>query len=74
MTRSPYELSIDEIVFTLSDVSGTEESDSVAILGQSRAITALSLGLGIQSKGYNIFIMGSPGTGRRTALLNHYRL
>jgi predicted ATP-dependent protease len=69
MTRSPYELSIDEIVFTLSDVSGTEESDSVAILGQSRAITALSLGLGIQSKGYNIFIMGSPGTGRRTALL-----
>lgn len=69
MPLSPYELSADEIVFKLSSIPDGGESDSVAIIGQARALTALSLGLGIQSKGYNIFIMGLPGTGRRTALL-----
>ncbi len=38
------------------------------IIGQDRAITALELGLGIKADGYNIFIMGSSGTGRRTVL------
>ncbi len=69
MPSSPHELSAEEIVFKLPDISDAEESDAVAVIGQSRAITALSLGLGIQSKGYNIFIMGLPGTGRRTALM-----
>ena len=69
MPLSPYELSSDEIIFKLPDVASGEASDAVAVIGQTRALTALSLGLGIQSKGYNIFIMGLPGTGRRTALL-----
>ncbi|MFA6507466.1 MAG: Lon-like protease helical domain-containing protein [Treponemataceae bacterium] len=69
MPLSPHELSTGEIVFRLSDAHESEESDAVTIIGQTRALTALSLGLGIQSKGYNIFIMGLPGTGRRTALL-----
>lgn len=69
MQPSPHELPAEEIVFKIPAVDDAEESDAVAVIGQSRAITALSLGLGIQSKGYNIFIMGLPGTGRRTALL-----
>ncbi len=38
------------------------------IIGQDRAVSALELGLGIRSDGYNIFIMGASGTGRRTVL------
>jgi predicted ATP-dependent protease len=36
------------------------------IIGQKRAADALSFGLGIKAKGYNIFICGEPGTGRST--------
>ena len=46
------------------------------IIGQDRAISALELGLGIRSDGFNIFIMGASGTGRRTvltALLANYK-
>ena len=46
------------------------------ILGQDRAIGALELGLGIKADGYNIFIMGASGTGRRTvltSLLENYK-
>jgi predicted ATP-dependent protease len=65
-----YELTAEEIVFSISppDSSSFEADDGAAIIGQARALAALALGLGIHSKGYNIFIMGSPGTGRRTAL------
>jgi len=38
------------------------------IIGQDRALSAVQLGLEIQSKGYNIFVTGSPGTGRTTAV------
>lgn len=38
------------------------------LIGQNRAIDALKLGLGIHSEGYNLFIMGASGTGRRTIL------
>ena len=35
-------------------------------IGQPRAIEALRFGTGMQSEGYNIFALGSPGTGRHT--------
>src|SRR5688500_7354739 len=38
------------------------------IVGQDRALKALRLGLGVESRGYNIFVTGSPGTGRSTAV------
>lgn len=38
------------------------------IIGQDRALSAVELGLDIQSNGYNIFVTGSPGTGRTTAV------
>ncbi len=41
---------------------------TTAILGQPRATRALEFGMGLKSKGYNIFVMGSPGTGRSTAI------
>ncbi len=38
------------------------------IIGQERAVSAIQLGLNIESEGFNIFVMGASGTGRRTVL------
>lgn len=48
--------------------STRELKPSRRILGQAKALKALDLGLGMESPGYNIYISGMPGTGRRTAL------
>ena len=37
-----------------------------ALIGQERAVHAVSFGLTVQSKGYNIFMVGEPGSGRTT--------
>ena len=39
------------------------------VIGQPRAMEALSMGTAIRAKGYNIFVAGAPGTGRRTAVM-----
>jgi ATP-dependent Lon protease len=38
------------------------------IIGQQRAVNALRLGFDIESHGYNIFVNGLVGTGRKTAI------
>jgi lon-related putative ATP-dependent protease len=38
------------------------------IIGQSRAVKAIKFGLSMKSKGYNIFVSGINGTGRRTTV------
>jgi lon-related putative ATP-dependent protease len=38
------------------------------IVGQDRALRALKFGLEIKEQGFNIFISGMPGTGRKTAV------
>ena len=38
------------------------------IIGQGRAVKALQFGLRIENKGFNIFVSGMPGTGRKTAV------
>jgi predicted ATP-dependent protease len=40
------------------------------IIGQDRAVKALQFGLRIRSKGFNVYIAGVPGTGRRTAAVD----
>ena len=65
------ELPIDRVLFTVpeSDVHRLRENKPrEPIIGQDRALAALELGLGIQRPGYNAFIMGASGTGRRTVL------
>jgi lon-related putative ATP-dependent protease len=37
------------------------------VVGQPRALNALQFGLEIPDKGFNIYVAGSPGTGRHTA-------
>ena len=40
------------------------------IIGQERAVRALKFGLGIKDHGFNVFVAGYPGTGRKTAVKN----
>ncbi|BCA80352.1 AAA family ATPase [Desulfuromonas sp. AOP6] len=37
-------------------------------IGQDRALTAIEFGLGISDGGFNIFILGEPGTGRSSTI------
>lgn len=48
---------------TTETLEPTEE-----IIGQDRAQKALQFGLEIQERGFNIYVAGMPGTGRRTAV------
>ena len=52
----------------LSFATTADLSPTTAIIGQPRATKALEFGMGLKSKGYNIFVMGSTGTGRSTAI------
>jgi lon-related putative ATP-dependent protease len=40
------------------------------IIGQDRAARALQFGLRIQNPGFNVYVSGLPGTGRKTAITN----
>ncbi|MBT6910924.1 MAG: AAA family ATPase, partial [Rhodospirillaceae bacterium] len=42
--------------------------DLEAVLGQPRAVEALSFGIGIEQKGYNLFVLGPRATGRHTVV------
>ena len=37
-------------------------------IGQQRALKAIDMGLGIRNSGFNLFIMGQPGTGRSSTI------
>ncbi len=41
---------------------------STTIIGQPRGTRAIEFGIGIQSQGYNTFVLGPTGTGRATAI------
>ena len=54
------------------ELTGCDSSQELtaleSIVGQGRAIRAMQFGLGIQERGFNIFVSGIPGTGRTTAV------
>jgi Cdc6-like AAA superfamily ATPase len=50
--------------------SSEELSPLMEIIGQDRAVRALQFGLRIQNQGFNIFVAGLPGTGRKTAIVS----
>jgi lon-related putative ATP-dependent protease len=45
-----------------------ELEDLSQVLGQARAVEALHFGIGIRRDGYNLFVFGEPGTGKRTVV------
>jgi len=40
------------------------------IIGQERAVRALKFGLGIKNRGFNMYVAGYPGSGRKTTVKN----
>lgn len=56
----------DPAVFAFPDTAGLPEP--VFPFGQQRAMEALQLGLDTRGPGYNIFVLGRPGTGRHAAV------
>ncbi len=54
-----------KLAINLSDITLTEPAKhDYRILGQNRAQSALAFGVEMRVPGYNIFVMGEPGTGR----------
>jgi len=43
----------------------------VGTIGQPRALEAIEFGLGVETHGFNVFVAGLPGTGRRTTVLDY---
>ncbi len=43
-------------------------SSDFAIIGQERAMMAIEMAINIRAKGYNLFVSGPAGTGKRTAI------
>jgi predicted ATP-dependent protease len=66
-------------LYTVCDFPGTpfvsteELADLEGMLGQERAAEALDFGLAIRSEGYNLFVMGPAGTGKRTLVMDLLR-
>ena len=59
--------SCDPASFGFADTSEIGDCP-IEIIGQPRAMAALSLGLEVRSEGYNIFVAGEVGTGRSTTV------
>jgi len=53
-------------VHTTNEIKPSKE-----IIGQDRALRALKFGLEIKEQGFNIYISGMPGTGRKTAVADY---
>lgn len=69
------ELSAEQARRTCQDVtfdckSTAELTPLEQIIGQDRAVRALQFGLNIEKKGFNVFVSGLPGTGRKTAIVD----
>ena len=56
----------DPARFTFKTTS--ELDDLVEVVGQARAMQAIEFGIGISRSGYNLFTLGTPGTGRRSVV------
>jgi lon-related putative ATP-dependent protease len=68
---SARKLLLNDVVVRINteEIKRLETDDlETGIIGQPRAINALNLGTQIKAKGYNIFVTGLPGTGRKTAI------
>jgi hypothetical protein len=56
--------------FEFETTDDLEELDQV--IGQPRAIAAMNFGVGMRSQGYNIFALGSTGTGKRSVIHKYF--
>lgn len=66
LTAADLKLAID-----LCELTPAQISRDHGIVGQARAQSALAFGVAMKAPGYNIFVMGEPGTGR-LSMVSHY--
>jgi predicted ATP-dependent protease len=69
--RAAHRVSADQVRWVcrpedLPFATTTELPPGDNIVGQARAVRALDFGLAVPQLGYNVFVAGSPGTGRTT--------
>ena len=57
----------------INKILESEHQHDVNFIGQERAQQALEFGLDMTMKGYNLFVMGEPATGRHTLINNHLK-
>lgn len=67
----PQQLSARPSRKVINQAMDDSQSLSSTFIGQERAREALEFGLGIDGKGYNLYVMGEPATGRYT-LVHEY--
>jgi lon-related putative ATP-dependent protease len=72
------ELKPEELTWRL-DESSLKFKDTAELgglegtIGQERALRALDFGLGIRNSGYNIYVMGQPGTGKMSTVMGELK-
>ena len=71
--RTPKPLSVKSLYRACDlrqfDFTSTDELEEIsAVNGQNRAMEALSFGLDIRQRGFNVFALGLPGVGKFTAV------
>ena len=54
---------------TTDDIPLTKSRKPEPLIGQQRAFEAMEFGLGVDGRGYNIFVVGEPGSGRTSYIL-----
>jgi lon-related putative ATP-dependent protease len=74
--RRPRELRPEELRRSLDPATLPFETTAeleplVGTIGQPRALEAIEFGLGVETHGFNVFVAGTPGTGRRTTVLDY---
>lgn len=65
------ELEASSVSFSYDENTVSQLRDKYSksgVIGQPRAVSALKMGMSVKSRGYNIYISGEEGTGRRTAV------
>ena len=55
----------------ISCESTNELEPLIEIIGQDRAVKALQFGLDIKEEGFNIYVAGMPGTGKKSAIITY---
>lgn len=63
-----WKFSHENLAQSILKTKRSKKSGRIGTLAQKRAMSALELGLGINQRGYNIFIVGSSGTGRTSTI------
>lgn len=76
MKNSKYEVSVDKLRWRCDpsryQFECTDELTPLQeFIGQKRAIRSIDFGLGMDKKGYNIFVTGLTGTGKASAIKTH---